>query len=144
MKRSVLDRIASKVAERGWETLPTDTLHTTRDVYFTERDTVVKIPQEPFTVHTNMKEIEAWNMLQDSSLLAPIVDYHPKGYWIEMVECDAFDYEEKTARQTYKQKLRRQPFSIDDLHPANLGTLNGEIVAIDYAQIDLPDPETLK
>lgn len=147
---TTLDTVARDVVEdglrevrdffdnRGWERLDSKegVIATTRYVYRTNRNTVVKIANKPLNEDVILAEAANWEQYQDPTLFAPILAHGDT--WVEMMECRRIDmtYRESIKR-AYHQKLDERGLEINDLHLGNLGILreNGEVVALDYPTV---------
>lgn len=85
-----------------------DVIATTRNVYRTGRDTVIKVAQKPRFKSVNEREYEHWQEYKDSTVFAPIVDHTPDFSKIEMVEC-------RRLMRGRRNRLRRNRTIVKDL-----------------------------
>ena len=113
---------------------------TTRYVFETERDTVIKVPHRENLIEINEREAKAWENCKDETLIAPVVDYHDEYKWIEMKRCRRF-HPTKARDRSYKSftdKLANSDWQIGDVHMDNIGILpaNNEIVSFDYPDME--------
>ena len=116
---------------KSW-TVVKDALHTTRNVYFTDRETVIKQPKKSAFIDENKKEVRAWQAVNDRTMFAPIVRHANDYSWIEMQQCGRFSANNSEVVDSYKAKLSDKPYTVSDIHSENLGLLDGEIVCLDY------------
>lgn len=112
-------------------------LATSRFVYPTSRDTVVKIPRAEGAVEPNEREVANWEQFGDSRIMAPIVNHADDYSWIEMKRCRRLEQgQDDHLVDVFMSKLSEYDIpNIRDLHIDNIGILpeNGEIVCLDYA-----------
>jgi hypothetical protein len=121
----------------GWERLDEGIIATTRYVFASNEEAVVKVAQTDQMRHYNEKEYYNWQEAQDETLFAPVVEHGPQFEWIKQRRCRRVKRSDESIKRAYKQKLAASPYNVEDLHLDNLGVLpsNNEIVCFDYPNI---------
>jgi hypothetical protein len=102
-----------------------------RLVFTKNKQSVIKVARNKDKIDTNYDETAFWNQTQNRDLFCPIIDNCPHYTWIEMMYCDTTPEE----FEIYKEKINNSGYYIDDLHPDNIGRINGskELVCFDYS-----------
>lgn len=137
-KNGISDDAHEFFTNRGFKRLDDTVLATSRYVYETPRDTVIKISQYMHGddyISDNKREVKAWNEYQNETMLAPVVEWHDDYLWIEQQKCRRVWKDCDSIHFAYKKKLHECdiPF-FGDLHLDNLGIHpeSLEIVCFDY------------
>ncbi len=123
--------IQNKLEKNGYELI--SSIGVDRLVFAKCKNSVIKVARNEDKIDVNYDESAFWNQNKNRNLFCPIVDNCPHYTWIEMKYCNKSPNE----FEIYKEKIDDSDYYIDDLHPDNIGRINGskELVCFDYPDV---------